>query len=119
MKQEAIFISGALNASSSKTFLHNCHLMNMFATEIEKIHPYYYNPIADLNVTLTKGCKDEQHYEWLNKDLFWLEKCGALALVPNPNNKNSVGVAGEIEKAKEMKIPILKTFDDVRKWVLL
>jgi hypothetical protein len=69
MKEEAIFISGALNARSSKDFLHNCHLMNNYAAEIEKIHPLYYNPIADLNVTLIKGCKDEQHDEWLSKDL--------------------------------------------------
>ena len=113
--KKAIFISGALNADNSSDFLHNCHLMMQYAAQIRELTPYYYNPIADMNVTLVGGCRS--HKEWLDVDLFWLNKCDAIALVPNPNNKNSLGVKGEIEEAKRQDKPILKTLKEVKEYL--
>ena len=89
--------------------------MNNYAVKIRELTPYYYNPIADLNVTLIGGCRT--HKEWLNVDLFWLGKCDALALVPNPNNKFSKGVQGELKEAKRLSKPILNNLLEVKKYL--
>lgn len=110
MNKKSIFISGALNFASSD-FLDNSHQMLKFAGEVRKLTPFLYVPINDLNLTLVAGALS--HDDYYGVDLYWLEKCDALALVPNPNNENSNGVAGEIEFAEKHNIPVLKGLNEV------
>lgn len=111
---KSIFISGALGFGS-KEFLNNCHLMLKYAGEVRKVTPYLYVPINDLNITLTSGSLTHENY--YDIDLYWLDKCDAIALVPNPNNEKSVGVANEIIEATKLNKPILRTLNEIVNFV--
>lgn len=112
--KKKIFVSGALNADSVE-FLENCGRMLKYSAEIRQMGAHVYCPCCDILLGLMGGFTT--HQECLEEDLAWLEDCDALALVPGSDNENSKGVAGEIAKAEFEGKPILKTKEELKRYL--
>jgi hypothetical protein len=106
-----IFISGALTSDNSIGFLENVRLMLKTDGLLKQEGFNTYCPCNDIISTLVNGVPS--HDDFLRYDLDWLEYCDGLLLVNNKKNKDSRGVAGEINKALMLGIPIFHNIGEL------
>jgi ribosomal protein S2 len=52
-----------------------------------------------------------EHNEWLEYDFAWLEICDAVFVI----DENSEGVRKELQKARALGIPVVRSIDELRK----
>lgn len=109
-----VFISGAINGfGKDGSFVDNCYRMIQYAGRVRNLGVAVYVPCQDLLTSFATGALS--HEEYYQHDLVWLEVCDALALVPGW--ERSEGVKGELEKARELGLPILEDYSEVMEYV--
>jgi hypothetical protein len=110
-----IYIAGALN-SDACGYIQNLHQMTDYANEVMSLGCAVYSPGNDFIQGLVSGCMD--YTDYVHNTMAFLDVCDAVALVPNTWNKNSIGTRNEIVRARQLSIPVLYTFDEVKSFVL-
>ena len=115
MKMLKAFVSGAITASNSIDLLENVRAMLIYSGRLREMGLATYTPCLDIMLSLSTGVLPRKSY--LKHDLTWLEDCDFVALVDTPATKLSLGVRGEVQKASQLGIPVLKNEDEVRKFL--
>jgi translation elongation factor EF-Tu-like GTPase len=75
-----------------------------------------YSPGNDFIQGLVSGGMD--YTDYVRNTMSFLEVCDAVALVPSTWSKNSIGTRNEILRARQLGIPVLYNFDEVKSFVL-
>lgn len=111
-----VFISGAMSSDNIFTICNNIHegikLGNIL---IDKGYSPYI-PHLDIFIKIQCGVNlnisIQKYYDYVME---WLKVCDYILVCPN--YKNSVGVAQELEKAKELNIPIFYDINELESYV--
>lgn len=107
---ERIYIAGKLN-DTAVNYIKNVHQMLRWSNEIKKLGYAVYVPATDFLLGMQIGNYEYEDY-FQNSGAF-LEVCDGVFVCPN--SENSKGTIREIEKAKELNIPIYYTFSELLK----
>lgn len=108
-----IYIAGSLN-SDACGYIRNLHQMTLYAHKVMKLGCSVYSPGNDFIHGLVAGELD--YTDYIRNTLSFLEVCDAVALVPE-NWSKSMGTRNEIVKARELGIPVLYSFDEVKQFL--
>jgi hypothetical protein len=100
-----VYVAGALNADAVG-YIKNIHRMNNSCNTLRNLGYAIYNPSLDFLERLQFG--DYEYIDYFKNNEAWLEVSDAIFLVPGW--ENSSGTKKEIERAKELNIPV---FDDI------
>jgi hypothetical protein len=101
-----VYIAGALN-SDAVGYIKNMHKMIEWADKVRRAGFCVYVPCVDFLIGLQIG--DYEYKDYFDNGQPWLEVSDAVFLVPG--YENSKGTLKEIERAKELEIPI---FTDIK-----
>lgn len=114
MTRKRIYIAGAINAPSAGKYLNNIRKGIQLSSKVFLLGFAPWSPFTDFLYNLVMddreitSIKTEDFYEY---SLAWLEKADAVLLVPGW--EDSVGTRKELERAKELNIPIYKDLMDL------
>jgi len=110
-----IYIAGALSSKEDTSrdpskvvidYLSNVSKMCKAASEVRKLGHHPFVPALDLLLGAVNGDWDEEDYRGVG--MAFLEVCDAVLVI-----SQSSGVAKEIERAKELGIPVYYRMEDL------
>jgi len=108
-----VYIAGALD-SDACGYIRNLHIMTHYANEVMALGCAVYSPGNDFIQGIVSGYMD--YTDYVRNTMSFLEVCDAVALVPD-NYNDSEGTRKEILKARELGIPVLYNFDEVKAFI--
>lgn len=115
MKGKRIYIAGALSSKEDTTrdpskvvtdYISNVHAMCKYAGQVRLLGHYPYVPALDFLLGMVNGDWDERAYREIG--IAFLEVCDAVLVI-----SESWGVSKELERAKELGIPIYWSIGDL------
>lgn len=105
-----VYVAGKLNADAAG-YIKNCHTMIRTADRIRRLGFSVYIPCLDFLSGLVVG--DYEYQDYFENNMPWLEVSHAVFVLPN--SENSKGTQKELNRARELGIPI---FDNVAALVM-
>ncbi|MEM2933075.1 MAG: DUF4406 domain-containing protein [Candidatus Pacearchaeota archaeon] len=111
MRKYRVYIVGKLN-DMAVNYIKNCHVMLEEAEKIRKEGFSVYVPCLNFLMGLYAG--NYKYKDYFENSQPWLEVSDALYVCKNW--KKSEGAKKEIEKAKELRIPVFYDLESLIKW---
>ena len=103
-----VYVAGALNADAVG-YIKNVSQMIKYAEEVKKLGFAVFVPCNDFLMGVVNGNYD--YYDYFNNSQPWLEVSDAVFVCPNW--ENSKGTIKEIERANELRIPVVYNVTDL------
>lgn len=114
MGRKCVYVAGAINASSAGKYLNNIRKGIQLSSKVFLAGYAPFCPFIDFHYNLVMD--DEQVASITTPDFYaysiaWLEKSDCVLLVPGW--EDSVGTNMEVERARELNLPIFKTLEEL------
>ncbi len=109
-----VYVAGAYSADNVLDVLKNIGRGEWFAAQIFLMGFAPFCPFHDKDYVIKNWDKHFTVKMFYNYSLSWLEVCDVVFLTPD--HENSKGTLAEIEKAKELGIPMVKNFGELHRW---
>jgi hypothetical protein len=115
-KRLTVYVAGAYSANNVMDVLHNMRKGIQWSTTVLKAGMAPFSPWLDYHYVLMDDTKTLSVNDFYEYSMEWLTRSDVMFVTPE--FENSKGTLAEIQKAKELDIPIFYTFDELLKYFL-
>lgn len=111
LNRPLVYVAGPYSGPTLAVVASHIATAQRVGVEVRRLGADPYVPHA-----MSHGVEETQsESEWLAEGLRWLERCKAVVLCPGW--EMSHGTRGEIERARELGIPVFETIDQLAEWL--
>ena len=108
-----VYVAGAYSAGSVIRVLENMRIGIQTSAELLSLGYAPFCPWLDFQYSLHKQIPLNIYYDY---SIAWLDVSEAVLVVDNPLNIGSKGLAKELDRAKEIGIPVFYSIEDLQTW---